>query len=85
VTQQDRNVCTELDDAHVDVHFVLRDCDAKCVAGFHQVFRSKRCADPPKRRAGTRHEGAREQFVHCIRWECLDHLIVLSSGTRPGC
>jgi transposase InsO family protein len=78
VTQQARNVCTELDDADVDVRFVLRDRDAKYVAGFDQVFRSNGARILRSAVQAPNMNAHAERFVRSIRSECLDHLIVLN-------
>ena len=78
VTQQARNVCTELDEADVDLRFVLLDRDAKYVAGFDQVFPSNGARILRSAVQAPNMNAHAERFERSIRSECLDHLIVLS-------
>ena len=68
VTQQARNVASELDDEGVQVKFLLRDRDTKYVVGFDEVFRSEGCSDPadavsdPERQRPCRTIGTNRQI-----------------------
>jgi len=80
VTQQARNVASDVADAGVDARFLVRDRDTKYVASFDAVFRSEgaQILKTPFRTPNA--NAYAERFVRTIRSECLDHLLVVSAG-----
>ena len=75
VTQQARNL--SLSGALDDVRFLIRDRDAKFVAGFDEVFRTdgvKVILTPFRAPQANAHA---ERFVRTARTECLDWLLIL--------
>ncbi len=80
VTQQARNVSTDLAEARVDPRFLVRDRDAKYVASFDEVFRSEgaQILKTPFRTPNA--NAYAERFVRTVRSECLDHLLVVNAG-----
>jgi putative transposase len=75
VTQQARNL--SLCGALEDVRFLIRDRDAKFVAGFDEVFRTAgvEVIRTPFRSPQTNAHA--ERFVRTARTECLDWLLIL--------
>jgi putative transposase len=80
VTQQARNVSTDLADARVDPKFLVHDRDTKYVASFDEVFRSEgaQILKTPFRTPNA--NAYAERFVRTVRSECLDHLLVVNAG-----
>jgi putative transposase len=80
VTQQARNVTADLDDAEVDVTFIVRDRDTKYVSGFDEVFSAggAQVIMTPYRTPNA--NAFAERFVLTVRSECLDHLLILNQG-----
>jgi transposase InsO family protein len=75
VTQQARNL--SLCGALEDVRFLIRDRDAKFVAGFDEVFRTagvEVIRTPFRSPQANAHA---ERFVRTARTECLDWLLIL--------
>ena len=75
VTQQARNL--SLAGAFGDVRFLIRDRDAKFVAGFDEVFRTdgiEVILTPFRSPQANAHA---ERFVRTARTECLDWMLVL--------
>ncbi len=75
VTQQGRNL--SLAGAFGDVRFMIRDRDAKFVAGFDEVFRTDAIEvilTPFRSPQANAHA---ERFVRTARTECLDWLLIL--------
>ena len=78
VTQQARNVTDDLDDAGIDVKFLLRDRDTKYVRSFDEVFTGGG-AEILKTPSWTPNANAHaERFVRTVRSECLDHLLIVN-------
>ena len=78
VTQQARNVAGDLDDAGVEVRFLLRDRDTKYVGSFDTVFTSggaQALCTPFRTPNANAHA---ERFVRTVRSECLDHLLIVN-------
>jgi putative transposase len=75
VTQQARNL--SLSGALEDVRFLVRDRDAKFVAGFDEVFRTEgvNVVQTPFR--SPQANAHAERFVRSARTECLDWLLIL--------
>jgi putative transposase len=75
VTQQARNL--SLSGALADVRFLIRDRDAKFVAGFDEVFRTEgiNVLQTPFR--SPQANAHAERFVRTARTECLDWLLIL--------
>ena len=79
VAQQARNVAGDLDDAGIEVKFVLRDRDTKYVRNFDAVFLGGG-AEIIKTPYRTPNANAHaERFVRTVRSECLDHLLILNA------
>ncbi|MGA2305028.1 MAG: integrase core domain-containing protein [Acidimicrobiales bacterium] len=80
VTQQARNVVSDLADAGITAKFLVRDRDTKYVAGFDEVF-SSGGAEVLKTPYRTPNANAfAERFVRTVRSECLDHLLIVDRG-----
>jgi transposase InsO family protein len=79
VTQQARNVTSDLDDEGVKVEFLLRDGDTKYGSGFDTVFTGAgaEVLQTPFRTPNANAHA--ERFVRTIRAECLDHLLILNA------
>jgi putative transposase len=79
VTQQARNVTTDLEEKGVQIDFLLRDRDTKYVSSFDTVFTSAgaQVLQTPFRTPNANAHA--ERFVRTIRAECLDHLLILSA------
>lgn len=77
VTQQGRDLTTELDDAGIGVRFLLRDRDTKYVQSFDEVFASAGCEilKTPYRTPNANAHA--ERFVRTVRSECLDHPLIV--------
>jgi putative transposase len=75
VTQQARNL--SLSGALEDVRFLIRDRDAKFIAGFDEVFRTDgvNVVQTPFR--SPQANAHAERFVRTARTECLDWLLIL--------
>ncbi len=75
VTQQARNLSAS--GALDDVKFLIRDRDAKFVAGFDEVFRTDgvNVVQTPFR--SPQANAHAERFVRTVRTECLDWLLIL--------
>jgi transposase InsO family protein len=80
VTQQARNVTADLDDAEVDVKFIVRDRDTKYVSDVDEVFSANgaRIITTPYRTPNA--NAFAERFVLTVRSECLDHLLIVNQG-----
>ncbi len=79
VTQQARNVTSNLEDDGVEVEFLLRDRDTKYVSGFDTVFTgtgAQVLRSPFRTPNANAHA---ERFVRTVRAECLDHLIIVNA------
>jgi len=79
VTQQARNVAGDIADTGIDVKFLIRDRDTKYVARFDEVFRSEatQILKTPFRTPNA--NAYAERFVRTIRFECLDHLLIVNA------
>jgi transposase len=75
VTQQARNL--SLSGALEDVGFLIRDRDAKFVAGFDEVFRTEGVSVVQTPFRSPQANAHAERFVRTARTECLDWLLIL--------
>ena len=75
MTQQARNLAIE--DRLNTARFLIRDRDATYSGPFDEVFRSEmvRVIRTPIR--SPKANAVAERFVRTVRWECLDHILVL--------
>jgi putative transposase len=78
VTQQARNVTSDLEGHEVVTKFLVRDRDTKYTSSFDEVFRAvgARVLETPFRTPNA--NAYAERFVRSVRSECLDHLLVLN-------
>ena len=78
VTQQARNVTSDLAVGDISARFLVRDRDTKYVASFDEVFRAEgtKILRTPFRTPNA--NALAERFVRTIRSECLDHLLVVN-------
>jgi putative transposase len=78
VTQQARNVTGDIVDEGITANFLVRDRDTKYVASFDEVFRSEgaQILETPFRTPNA--NAYAERFVRTIRFECLDHLLIVN-------
>jgi len=79
VTQQARNVTSDLEDAGVETTYVLRDRDTKYVSSFDTVFvaGAAQVSRSPFRTPNA--NAFAERFVRTVRSECLDHLLIVNA------
>jgi len=79
VTQQARNVTSDLEDAGVETTYVLRDRDTKYVSSFDTVFvaGAAQVLRSPFRTPNA--NAFAERFVRTVRSECLDHLLIVNA------
>jgi putative transposase len=84
VTQQARNVTSDLADADIIPRFLVRDRDTKYVASFDEVFgaRGTEILMTPFRTPNA--NAFAERFVRTVRSECLDHLLVVNERHLEG-
>ncbi len=77
VIQQARHMSWPIQDSDVPVRFLIRDRDAKFVAGFDTVFRSEdlEIIRTPFRAPNA--NAVAERWIRSAREECLDHLLIL--------
>jgi transposase InsO family protein len=80
VTQQARNVTSDLADAEITTRFLVRDRDTKYVRSFDNVFRAEgtEILQTPFRTPNA--NAFAERFVRTVRSECLDHLLVVNEA-----
>ena len=78
VTQVARNFCAELEDAVQRFRFCLRDRDTKFTASFDAVLASIGIEAIKTPVRSPRANAFAERWVHSVREDCLDHLLVLS-------
>jgi transposase InsO family protein len=80
VTQQARNVASDLLDEGLGVEFLVRDRDTKFVGSFDEVFTSQgaRILETPFRAPNA--NAYAERFVRTVRSECTDHLLVVNAA-----
>ena len=80
VAQQARNLLLILGEQGRQVRFVLRDHDTKFSHGFNDVFRSQggEVLVTPVR--APKANAYAERWVHTVRAECLDWLLIVSRG-----
>jgi hypothetical protein len=78
VTQQARNVTSDLADADISARFLVRDRDTKFVASFDEVFGAEgtQILKTPFRTPNA--NAFAERFLRTVRSECLDHLLVVN-------
>src|ERR1039458_4610820 len=78
VTQQARNVTSDLAVGDISARVLVRDRDTKYVASFDEVFRAKgtKILRTPVRTPNA--NAVAERFVRTVRSECLDHLLVVN-------
>jgi len=84
VTQQARNVTSDLADADITPRFLVRDRDTKDVASFDEVFGAEgtEILMTPFRTPNA--NAFAERFVRTVRSECLDHLLVVNERHLEG-
>jgi putative transposase len=77
VVQQARQMSWAIQDGDLPVRFLIRDRDAKFVAGFDTVFRSEgvEIIRTPFRAPNA--NAVAERWLRSAREECLDHLLIL--------
>jgi hypothetical protein len=80
VTQQARNVTSDLADADIATTFLVRARDAKYVVSFDEVFggEATEILRTPYRTPNA--NAFAERFVRTIRSECLDHLLAVNEA-----
>ncbi len=80
VTQQARHLAAELEEAGRVVRHVIRDRDAKFTRPFDDVWRSigAQVIRTPVRAPNA--NAFAERWVGTVRWECLDHLLIVGPG-----
>ena len=78
VAQQARNLAIELAERSHPVRFVIRDRDSKFSAAFDEVFQTEgaRVIRTPVRAPNA--NAYAERWVHTVREECLDWLLIVS-------
>ncbi len=78
MTQQARNVTSDLEDDSIVTKFLLHDRDTKYTDSFDEVFRSQgtTIVKTPFRTPNA--NALAERFVRTIRSECLDHVVILN-------
>jgi transposase InsO family protein len=77
VVQQARQMSWPFQDGDLLVRFLIRDRDAKFVAGFDTVFRSEgvKIIRTPVRAPNA--NAVAERWIRSAREECLDHILIL--------
>jgi putative transposase len=80
VTQQARNVTSELADTDIAARFLVRDRDTKYVASFDAVFGAEGTEILRTLYRTPKANAFAERFVRTIRSECLDHLLVVNEA-----
>ncbi len=80
VTQQARNITSDLADAEITAKFLVRDRDTKYVANFDDVFNAEgtEVLRTPFRTPNA--NAFAERLVRTVRSECLDHLLILNEA-----
>jgi len=75
-----RNLVFDLHQAQLDIRFLVRDRDTKFTAAFDQVLLTEgiRTIRTPVR--APRANAYAERWIETRRAECLDHLLIVSSG-----
>ena len=78
VTQQARNLASQLLDDEFEPRFLLRDRETKYVASFDEVFASggAHILQTPIRAPNANAHA--ERFIRSLRSECLDHLLIVN-------
>jgi transposase InsO family protein len=77
VTQQARNLLTQLDDDGVRTRFLIRDRDSKFTRTFDEVFRSEGIEVTKAPVRAPRARAHAERWVGTVRRECLDRLLIV--------
>jgi hypothetical protein len=80
VTQQARNLFLATADGGKRLHFVLRDRDAKFCRGFDDVFRAAGAEVLVTPVQAPNANAYAERWIRTVRAECLDWLLIISSG-----
>jgi transposase InsO family protein len=80
VTQQARNVSSDLADADITTKSLVRDRGTKYVANFDEVFKAEgtEILRTPFRTPNA--NAFAERFVRTVRSECLDHVLVVNQA-----
>jgi putative transposase len=78
ITPVARNFASDLEDAGRRFRFLIYDRDTKFTASFDEVFASIGVETIPTPVRSPRANAYAERFVHTIRQECLDLLLVVS-------
>ena len=82
VTQQARHLSWHLQDGAITARYLLHDRDSKFVAGFDAVFQSERVEIVRTPSRAPTANAIAERWVGSVRWECLDHLLLVSEAHR---
>ncbi|WP_218005012.1 integrase core domain-containing protein [Actinomadura macra] len=78
MTQQARNLLTDLDQSAQRFRFLVRDRDTKLTDAFDAVFTAAVIAVPRTRPQTPRANAYAERWVGSVRRECTDRLLIFS-------